>query len=334
MRLAVHPTWPWALALGVALGLGGGAKLSPLLVAVPLAGLGALLLLAARRSRHDGDRRDPQLGRRLLALPVISGGVFVAVYPYLWPDPIRRTLGLFRFRAEEMARQGENWTGVAVASRAEALSRIGDRLGRDYSAPGQLADWLRGLDLVLGLAGLVLLAGLALTVQRDRRYLVAGAILGSQTVLIVLGLRSDYARYSLPIVLVVAFGASLSIGFGWETVVTRIRRHRADLAGHFGRAQQAARRLLTSPAGSPLAWMAAATAGLLVLFGAGPARGDDLPEIVALPATPFASPLAGGTPLAATPGATPVIDPALGTPVAGTPMAASRPASAAGQTDE
>jgi hypothetical protein len=339
VRLAARPTWPWALALGAALGLGGAAKLSPLLIAAPLAGIGALLLLAAWRSRQGMGSREARLGQRLLVLPVIAGGIFVAVYPYLWPDPIRRTLGLFRFRADEMARQGENWAGVAVASRAEALARIGDRLGREYSAPGQLADWLHGTDVLLGLAGLILLAGLALMVRRvpcpegargDRRYLVAGTILGSQAMLIVLGLRSDYARYSLPIVLVLAFGASLSTGFGWQALAALVHRHRAYLQWPVDQGRNAMRRLLASPAASPLTWMAAGAAGVLVLFGAGPARGDDLPEIVALPATPRASPLAGGTPLAATPVAgDPLGTPVVATPVAGTPVAASRSASAA-----
>lgn len=310
-RLAERPSWPPALALGAALGLGGATKLSPLLIALPLAGLGAVLLIRSWRSRQDTAGSDSRLGWRLLAMPVIAMSVFVAVYPYLWPDPIRRSIGLFTFRVEEMARQGDNWAGVAVASRAEALWRIGDRLAQDYSGPGQVAGWLTGADLALGIAGLVLLAGMALTVQADRRYPVTLAILGSQAGLIVLGLRSDYARYSLPIVLVLAFGVSIAAGSGGAALAREPRRQ-------WPRLRRRGRQVVATPVFSSLAWTAAGAGVVLALVGTGSVRGDDLPEIVALPATPraAATPMGAATPVAATPGATPLADPAAATPLA------------------
>src|SRR5690606_18180709 len=120
LRLAERPSWPRAIALGVLLGLGGATKLSPLLLAVPVALLGLLLLVLAKREGH----RSP-LGWHLASVPITSMLTFVAVYPYLWPDPIGRTLNLFTFRVEEMAAQSSNWPVMAVPTRAAALARIG-----------------------------------------------------------------------------------------------------------------------------------------------------------------------------------------------------------------
>lgn len=324
-RLAARPGWPWALALGAALGLGAATKLSPLLLAVPLAGLGALLVLPAWRSRRT-PTDDTRLGWRLLAMPAVTMGVFVAAYPYLWPDPVRRTIKMFAFRIDEMARQGENWAGVAVESRGEALLRIGDRLAHDYSSPGQVAPWLQGADLALGLAGLLLLAGLALTAGGDRRHAIALTILGGQVGLIVVGLRSDYARYALPIVLVLAFGTSILTGRAWAAAVAALHRRWVLLwTDPFRRLGD---RVTAAPAVPTLAWtLAGAGIATLILTGAGTAAGDDLPEIVPWLATPNAATPVGATPLAATPGATPLAGlPA--TPVAGTPVASGSPVAA------
>jgi hypothetical protein len=248
----------------------------------------------------------------LLALPVMSFAVFVAAYPYLWPDPLRRTFGLFRFRAEEMARQGQNWSGVAVESRVEALRRLADRLGGEYTALGQAADWLRGADLTLGLAGLMVLGVLAVSARSgDRRHLIALVILGSETALIVFGLRSDYARYALPVVLALAFGVSVLVGCGWSVAATGAARLQPEV-------RRWGRRLVAAPAFSPLAWTVTGTGVVVALLGAGSVLGDDLPEIVALPATPRAA----ATPFGGTPGAaTPLATPLGATPLAGTLLA-------------
>ncbi len=394
-RLGERPGWGSALVLGAALGLGGATKLSPLLLSLPLAGLGFVMLRSRLRQRWSSEpdpivaklgakaaelnsqtpingatshpRRqdarhntrtfgyfndngrclagvirvpagwcelrsaalapsladgatDPAVTNRrlawfLLAIPAIAAIVFVAAYPYLWPDPIGRTAGLFTFRVEEMARQGENWTGVAVDSRLEAARRVGDRLGGDYSGSGRIADWLQGADLVAGGAGLLLLAGLALCRRRDGRYLIPLILVIGQAGVILLGLRSDYARYYLPLVLVMACGVSVGAGLSWQKGSRFAIRYWPLL-------RQLPRRLPAAPAFSAVGWWVGGTGLLLALLGSGSALGDDLPEIVALPATPVArgTPVGDGTPLVATPGATPLTG-AAATPVMGTPLA-------------
>ncbi|MCC7022278.1 MAG: hypothetical protein IT338_05600, partial [Thermomicrobiales bacterium] len=97
--LARRPGWPRAVLLGALLGLGGATKLSPLATALGLALAGAALFAAALvRGRPDvrQARRFATLG--LLVL-VTALALFVAVYPYLWLDPLGRTRILFEFRS-------------------------------------------------------------------------------------------------------------------------------------------------------------------------------------------------------------------------------------------
>src|SRR5918998_3589625 len=83
MTLANRPTWPRAILLGVLLGLGGSAKLSPLALAIPLAMSGLVLVVHGWRSSGQGARHDQRLGWRLLVQPPLAAATFVASFPYL-----------------------------------------------------------------------------------------------------------------------------------------------------------------------------------------------------------------------------------------------------------
>lgn len=181
--LADRPSWPKAVLLGILLGLGGATKLSPLLIALPLAGLGAVLMgFVWWRRRHGRDNvATGRLGVRLLALPLIAMVTFVAVYPYLWSDPVGNTRNLFAFRVEEMAKQGSNWPDVAVNSRTEALRRVGITLEDRFSTSGRLYAKL--------------MHGLGRTTE--------------------FGMRSDWARYHLPMLLVEAVCIGVLAGAVW-----------------------------------------------------------------------------------------------------------------------
>ena len=245
-RLADRPTWTRTVTLGVALALAGATKLSPLLLAVPLAGLGVLLLAWPHPTWPPrGGVLDPgarPLGRMLLALPLIAATAFVVSYPYLWPDPVARTRLLFEFRASEMAKQGDNWPAVAVGSRAEAIDRVWARLGEDFSTTGRLLAELAGrepvagLDLLFAFLGAAILIGRAAVGGPRSRHVLAGGLLLAQAALIVAGLRSDYARYHLPILLAVAVFVGVAVG---ETATILPR-----LAGRFARGRR------TRPAGA------------------------------------------------------------------------------------
>ena len=122
--LADRPTWPRALLLGTLLGLGGLIKLSPLLLAIPLAGLGVLLLVAAAPALAAAPRRllTRLLGgwangccrcrgglhrlRRRLSLPLARSH---------WPD-----LSPLRVPDARDGPAGGEWPTVAIGSREEA----------------------------------------------------------------------------------------------------------------------------------------------------------------------------------------------------------------------
>src|SRR5919112_4567588 len=140
MALANHPTWPRAIVLGVLLGLGGSAKLSPLALAIVLAAAGGVLVLYGWGGAGGGARHDGVLGWRLLVQPPLAAATFIAAFPYLWPDPIRRTRELFEFRAIEMYNQGVLWSELYVDGPIDALGRIGNWLGDIDSVTGQLFE--------------------------------------------------------------------------------------------------------------------------------------------------------------------------------------------------
>ncbi len=241
MLLAERPVWPLAIVLGALLGLGGAAKLTPMALAILLAGAGLALIVAGWRWRNASDRHDSDLGWRLLVQPAIAAAMFIIAYPYLWPDPIRRTLALLRFRASEMENQGEIWTELRVEGPLDALTRIGHWLGEVDSVTGNGIGAVTGLfgstwkpmplDLILaGLGGVILIA---LAVQRGlgSRWSMAALLLGGQALLIVVGMRADFARYLLPVLVANAVCGGLVFGFAWDLLWSRYSRRRVARVG-------------------------------------------------------------------------------------------------------
>jgi hypothetical protein len=234
MALANRPTWPRAILLGVLLGLGGSAKLSPLALAIVLAAAGMALLVHGWRGSGRGARHDGVLGWRLLVQPPLAAATFIASFPYLWPDPIHRTRELFEFRAIEMYNQGVLWSELNVDGPVDALGRIGNWLGDIDSVTGQLFELIARpfgvswkpmeFDLVLAIIGaLILLVG---TIQRGlgSRWAMAGLVLGGQVALIVFGMRADFSRYLLPVLTATAVCGGLVAGAVWDVAWDRIAR--------------------------------------------------------------------------------------------------------------
>ncbi len=240
MLVAERPTWPRAVLLGVILGLGGAAKLSPLALALPLAAAGLVLAVQGWRGREASAAHDSALGWRLVVQPAFAAATFVVVYPYLWPDPIRRTFELLRFRAVEMENQGAIWEDLKVNGPIDALGRIGHWLGEVDSVTGQSinavaglfgATWRPGpLDLVLAVIGGVILAALAVQRGLGSRWAMAALVLGGQVALIVVGMRADFARYLLPVLVANTVCGGLVAGAVWEIARRRLGRKR-DVRG-------------------------------------------------------------------------------------------------------
>src|SRR5215218_35132 len=234
MALANRPTWPRAILLGVLLGLGGSAKLSPLALAIVLAAAGMVLLVHGWRGSGRGARHDGRLGWRLLVQPPLAAATFIASFPFLWPDPIHRTRELFEFRAIEMYNQGVLWSELNVEGPVDALGRIGNWLGDIDSVTGQLFGLIASpfgvswkpmeFDLVLAIVGALILIVFAIQRGLGSRWAMAALVLGGQVALIVVGMRADYSRYLLPVLTATAVCGGLVAGTVWDMAWDRFRR--------------------------------------------------------------------------------------------------------------
>jgi hypothetical protein len=226
-QFARNRAWQWAVIVGVLLGLGGATKLSPLAVAAGLMGLALLLAMLPAGVEAESEGRRKLAGSGLL-IGVAAGLTFVAVYPYLWPDPIGRTVNLFTFRAVEMATQASDWPVMAVPNRLEALRRTGLNFSEHYSLVGAMADaaqlraprsLLQG-EVLLAVVGIGVMARDALRAGWLSAQSLVLAVLGGQVIITILGMRAEFDRYHLPAALLGAVGMCVAM----HAIVTALQR--------------------------------------------------------------------------------------------------------------
>lgn len=227
---AKQPTWTRAILLGALLGLGGSVKLTPLLLSGPLAAFGVLRLLL------DRDRTSRNYAIKLLVQPIVAFIVFVLSYPYLWSEPIRRTWNLYAFRASEMGSQSSAWPQAAVDGPINALGRFGNYLTNSASTSRRLTRFFAekfdldtippGIDYIPAVAGLVIL----LWWVGKRGFWTPSAmvalLMGAEAGTLIFGMKTDFYRYHLPIVVIMAVCIGVSTGTGWSAFVRLIRRFR------------------------------------------------------------------------------------------------------------
>jgi hypothetical protein len=233
---ARSPTWRRATLLGVLLGLGGATKLSPLVVAASLSAGGILIFAVTSIHRHRVALQEFNYAARGVVIGVAAMFTFVASYPYLWPNPIAHTRHLFAFRVEEMAAQSSDWPVMAVPNRTEALRRVNLNFTERYNLSASVISLLGGptpaplvrqLEFLVPILGVVLMAGLAI---RDGPYsprALALAILGGQVLVTIVGMRSEFDRYHVPMAVLGAVAAAVAL----EWLV----RHTISLLGATGR---------------------------------------------------------------------------------------------------
>ncbi len=148
----------WLALFGVACGAAASAKLNGFSIAV--AGGALALLLAARLNRPTGQKA--MVG--LLALAVVGVtalATFVAVDPYLWPDPAGRISAMIELRASTLEGQQRNYPEVQIQGVAERLEVVPWRVLETHAAFGPRNT--------LVVNALLLLVGLVAVVQRSRR---------------------------------------------------------------------------------------------------------------------------------------------------------------------
>jgi hypothetical protein len=222
------PSWGRAVLVGVLLGLGGATKLSPLAVAAGLGVAGVLTFTAGVIRRRRFAPGEAAYAVRGIAIAVAALLTFIASYPYLWPNPIGHTRHLFAFRIEEMAAQSSDWPVMAVPDRVEALRRVKVNFTERFNLSASLialfggpptVSMVRQVEILIPLLGLVLMAGSAV---RDGPYsprALVLAVLGGQVLVTILGMRSEFDRYHVPMALPGAIAAAVAL----EWLVWRAR---------------------------------------------------------------------------------------------------------------
>lgn len=231
IRLADRPGWGKALLLGVVLGLGAATKLSPLFVAALVGAAGGALLIGGRPwLRGETGQRQQSLGWMLITCPFVAFATLVASYPYLWSSPIRNLGNMLAYREDEMTLQADipamgtpGWDSIGVdGGLLDAMSRTRFWLGDTLSTGRVLGDWLDGrfdwsvriawLDLTLGVAGIGILVMMVLLGGPVSRAGAALLVLLGQTVVIWVGMRADFDRYQLPVLVAVLAGVAVAVG--------------------------------------------------------------------------------------------------------------------------
>ncbi len=239
-----------ALLLGGLLGLGGAAKLSPLLLSIPLAAFGVLwLAIALRTSGRLGIAWErARYGWLLVAQPAIAFAVFVLANPYLWPNPIGRTMELVNFRRSEMDGQSSAWPIAAVENPLVAFQRTGRRFNLDYSSSLRVQDWFANttssvpttvsLDVIVMVAGVIVL--IALVVKRGlwSPTALSAFLMAASSAAIIVGMGVDFYRYFLPLLIVLAVCFGVAMGAAFDLARERVHRLRqagtASLPRRFG----------------------------------------------------------------------------------------------------
>lgn len=139
---------------GICIGLAGEAKINGLSVALGIIAATALIIWRQYISLSSKLQRGLTLG---LLITLTTTGAFLGAYPYLWPDPLGKTVHVFENRLDEMAYQASQQHGsVAIKTIDQRLTIIPVRIFDDYAIfhfPGavflNLALTLLGVSLLL-----------------------------------------------------------------------------------------------------------------------------------------------------------------------------------------
>ena len=135
-----------------------------------------------------------------------------------------------------MHNQGEIWQELDVTGPIDALGKVGNWLGDVDSVTGQGIDVVAklfgaswkpmGLDLVLAIIGAEILLVLAIQRGLGSRWAMAALVLGGQAALVVVGMRADFSRYMMPILVGTSVCGGVLVGTLWDVARARLARRR------------------------------------------------------------------------------------------------------------
>ncbi|HEU0163599.1 MAG TPA: hypothetical protein VFQ54_01070, partial [Thermomicrobiales bacterium] len=161
----------------------------------------------------------------LMSTPITALATFVAVYPYLWQDPIGRIRTLINFRESEMANQSVISPQFNVTGTLDAFQRTWNNLHARWSGTRSFLTWIglpdagrwfESFDVLLGLVGLAVLLYLGLRKGIQSPQLIVLILIVTEILTVEFSLKTDFERYYLPIVLgfVIAGGSAFGVAVG------------------------------------------------------------------------------------------------------------------------
>lgn len=203
-KLASRPRWMWSVVLGLAIGLAGATKLSPIFLAIPVLVLGVTSLVAPLTVRGREWRAGAGLWMKtlpILPLAVVGFGMFD---PWLWTAPIDHGIRLFRTRSVEMQQQADRHAERHVTGFADSLGHSWQMIGG-----GSL---VREAFIVIGLLGLGIAVRSAWRQGPWSPTAFLLAILGVEAAIILSTIKVAFDRYYLPVILLLALTAGVAAG--------------------------------------------------------------------------------------------------------------------------
>jgi hypothetical protein len=199
----------WFGVMGVFCGLAAGAKLNGILVVVAGFGLCVLFPFIRRKIAYEG--YCAALYASMLVL--VTGITFVALNPFLYPNPLDRTRMMMEHRLSEISAQQQAWPDISI-DKSRRIPLIHQRIFKDYSALHLVG---RGtINLILSVIGLGYL------LNSSWRWLQKPITSGAGIVILLVAFTTatpslftpiDWDRYYLlPVVFSTVF---IAVGIGW-----------------------------------------------------------------------------------------------------------------------
>jgi hypothetical protein len=202
----------WFVVIGVCAGIAGGAKLNGL--AVVAAGVAlALVAVALFPSTVPVRIRLGWAVAGTISVLAATAIIFVAVNPFLYPDPFGHTLILFEQRLHEFQIQATLWPVDQVGSGRNRVQVIVQRVFNDYAA--LRGSWTLLPNIVvagLGCVTLLQTAARARHGDQDGAAAVVLLIMGATVALPALATPLDWDRYYLLPIIWTTICSALRIG--------------------------------------------------------------------------------------------------------------------------
>lgn len=201
----------WLIAAGVGIGLAAGSKLNGF---AAIAGVGVIILIKTWGVDQAMSKKFRDSLGMVFLVSMVSLLVFWGTYPYLWPNPVGRTMKMLNNRVSEMTYQSNQHSPDHIDNIQERVTLIPTRIFQDYAT----GNFNGAFIFNLGMTGV----GMAVLATRGRKenngkgfanlplaVLAVGAAVSLPTFFSML----DWDRYYLfPVVFSNFF---IAIGAGW-----------------------------------------------------------------------------------------------------------------------